>query len=130
MRRFWKSAVGLAVTALSLIAAKPHHPEIVLTLNRQAGSVPFAVRVQTAYVRDPDHELHCPDVTYDWGDGLTEYRAADCPDVYAMPEDEPTEYYFDKPEPHTYYTRGDLTFRMVVRGAGRSYVKELPVISR
>ena len=80
-----------------------------------------------ATVRDPDHELHCPDITWEWGDGCSSHQASDCPDVYA-PEDEPDVYVVQLSYLHPYLKPGDYTVRLTLKSGGRSYIGQAAVV--
>jgi hypothetical protein len=81
-----------------------------------------------AIIRDPGHELHCPEFTWEWGDGCTSHQASDCPDVYAQPEDEPSVYVVELSYLHPYRKPGDYTVRLTLKSGGRSYIGQAAVV--
>lgn len=96
------------------IAAEPKKAEIRLSVLPNPG-MPGRNYVAVARVRDLDHELHCPEVTWSWGEWAKRSELVYC-DPYA--HDQPTEYRLS--DEQRLRRPGEYEVKVELRAAGKT----------
>lgn len=119
--------LAIASASLSPRPSPPPRPRVTVSV---VPSVPHAGEgvSAVAIARDPGHVLHCPEIVFEWGDGCSSRQASDCPDVYAMPEDEPDRYVVRPPYLHPYRAPGSYVVRATFKSGGRQYIADAAVV--